>query len=239
MPDTTSVCRFTSAYGRFCRTWVKTSDNCYISQYDIEESAGMSSSNGNQESNMLLKHYQTQLNFLIAARSSNLIGQKAMDELDADDLDDCGPLDSEKSKREPPETDLPTPTSAVEPPIHSTPVTASTAELATPVPPPLNQIFKPTPSLHRRFLYNTTIGEEYVNCTVNSTSTDRAHGIKRVYEFDQAVYPQCGTVDHDVIMLFTTDFCWIRDDECWEQLLNQNLRADQFPHCEEFTDEVS
>jgi hypothetical protein len=120
------------------------------------------------------------------------------------------------------------------------------------------------PSLKRRYLYNTTIGEEYVNCTATSNATDRAHGIKRVYEFDQAVYPQCGTIDGDVIMLFTTDFCCeyalllffctiscfspgsgvltspgIRDDECWEQLLESNFRSETFTHCEHFTDEVS
>jgi hypothetical protein len=45
--------------------------------------------------------------------------------------------------------------------------------------------------LDRRYLYNTTIGEEYVNCT--TTASVNATRVKRVYEFGQEIIPQCGT----------------------------------------------
>ena len=115
-----------------------------------------------------------------------------------DDIEDCGPLDTELPPRWPPETEEPPPESSsvsTTTPVSAVPTAASTWSISS------------RHNLHRRFLYNTTIGEEYVNCTFSSNSTDRAHGIKRVYEFDQPVYPQCGTMDNNVIMLLTTDFC--------------------------------
>jgi len=56
-------------------------------------------------------------------------------------------------------------------------------------------------------LWETQIGEEYVNCTNTSLFFDRTSGVQKVYEFNQTVTPQCGTVDNNKIMLFTTDFC--------------------------------
>ncbi|KAK3214142.1 hypothetical protein GRF29_28g2126571, partial [Pseudopithomyces chartarum] len=102
-----------------------------------------------------------------------------------DDIEDCGPLDTELPPRWPPETEEPPPESSAvstTTPVSAVPTAASTWSISS------------RHNLHRRFLYNTTIGEE-------------AHGIKRVYEFDQPVYPQCGTMDNNVIMLLTTDFC--------------------------------
>lgn len=128
-----------------------------------------------------------------------------------DDLEDCGPLDTELPERIPPETETPIPTSAFAP--LPTPTTVLNPTGTSTSIESLNHRSL-HPSLSRRFLYNTTIGEEYVNCTETSNSTDRAHGIRHVYEFDQPVLPQCGTVDHFgphtdnyTIMLFTTDFC--------------------------------
>lgn len=121
-----------------------------------------------------------------------------------DDLEDCGPLDTELPERLPPDTDMPTPTSS---PLLPQPTTTAISEATSLARPKSNHPRSFEKSLTRRFLYNTTIGEEYVNCTFASNSTDRAHGIKRVYEFDQRIFPQCGTVDNGVIMLFTTDFC--------------------------------
>jgi hypothetical protein len=60
------------------------------------------------------------------------------------------------------------------------------------------------PGLQHDFLYNTTIGEEHVNCTATNNSTNRARESRRVYKFDQPILLKCGTVDNVVIMLRTS-----------------------------------
>lgn len=111
----------------------------------------------------------------------------------------------------------------------------------------LNKWKRPTttnlhPKLERRFLYNTTIGEEYVNCT--TTASIKPSRVKKVYEFGQHIIPQCGVVVYGDsgdahILLFTMDFCWVDDVDTDPQMLDVVLREKYFPHCEEFTDTVS
>ncbi|KAK7189867.1 hypothetical protein PSPO01_04257 [Paraphaeosphaeria sporulosa] len=282
-------------------TWLKTTDNCYVARYDVEEFADPSElpycgrvqqpewpkRNGRTRyysecyrmpylQDRARKYYKNNvdLNLLCVARNvtgyahevmgktyvgSYFLGRKLtlhstwyktnsdcfVHETGIwpieDDLEDCGPLDTELPERILPETETTIPTSA--PTLFPTPTTVlpNTAQSTS-----ASVASTDIHPLSRRFLYNTTIGEEYVNCTETSNSKDRVHGVRHVYEFDQPVFPQCGTVDqfgphpdNYTIMLFTTDFCWIRDDECWEQLLQSSLRSDHFPHCESFTDTVS
>lgn len=145
---------------------------------------------------------------------------------DESDLEDCGPIEpflqASDHLPEPTTSTVPIPsptTGPTTPPPAMTLTTLPSTQTATAVSAPF-----PTPSnatvtrraphtsrhnkLDRRLLWETSIGEEYVNCTTSSSYSDRAHGIKRVYEFNQTVTPQCGTVvENDNIMLFTTDFC--------------------------------
>jgi hypothetical protein len=51
--------------------------------------------------------------------------------------------------------------------------------------------------LQRRYLYNDTIGEEYVNCTANGWPTASPGRVVRLYEFRQEVILQCGSVAED------------------------------------------
>jgi hypothetical protein len=138
---------------------------------------------------------------------------------DESDLDDCGPIDPYLAATD----HLPEPTTSTAPiPSPTTvPTTQPPTQIITtipvPFPSPSNATvlrrapvnLAPRHKLDRRLLWNTYIGEEYVNCTTGNSFTDRAHGIKRVYEYNQTVTPQCGTVvgDKEDIMLFTTDFC--------------------------------
>lgn len=133
---------------------------------------------------------------------------------DESELDDCGPIYAylAPSDHQPESTTsadmLPSATAPATTPPPSLPATTTMV-----APPPTSsngtsvQVTPRSPKLNRRLLWKSTIGEEYVNCTSSSNATDRVHGIKRVYEFNQTVTPQCGTVDQDQIMLFTTDFC--------------------------------
>jgi hypothetical protein len=129
-------------------------------------------------------------------------------------LDDCGPIytNLQLSDHEPEATPVPD-----DPPFASASTTepsspsATTTPLDAPTPLPsdaaVTRKSPRSPKLNRRFLYTTQIGEEYVNCTGISAYDDRFTDVKRVYEFNQTVTPQCGTTSGDNIMLFTTDFC--------------------------------
>jgi hypothetical protein len=147
-------------------------------------------------------------------------------------LDDCGPLELEllPGSHEPDPTPEPTASPVPDPTLAPSPTPApappSNTTLRTTKPTVNHQAHAKNvaraPELQRRFLYNTTIGEEYVNCTSNSAFEDRSHGIIKVYEFNQTVIPQCGTevqygteVDNWHIMLFTTDFCCESTDYSW------------------------
>jgi hypothetical protein len=98
------------------------------------------------------------------------------------------------------------------------------------------------PKFSRRFLYNTTIGEDYVKCTV--AASIHPSRIKKVYEYGQEIIPQCGTYgDSDIanreIFLFTTDFCYVKDVETDPQVVDRAQTSAYFPHCENFVDTVS
>lgn len=119
-------------------------------------------------------------------------------------MEDCGPLDPRWEGRWPPDEEPDQPASSKEAPDLWITAGDSATESA------LEGLSSENHNaLHRRWLYNTDIGEEYVNCTNSSISADRATGVKRVYEYNETIYPQCGTYAPDTreIMLFTTDFC--------------------------------
>ncbi|KAF2684888.1 hypothetical protein K458DRAFT_267526, partial [Lentithecium fluviatile CBS 122367] len=197
-------------------TWLKTTDNCYVTQYDIEEYADTedlpycgyiepewthASARTKYYSECYyepyiegvpIKNYKYNINLDLTCaprigtdnsvlrdrkwyktNSNCYVHETTLDRVrDESDLDDCGPLYLNAH----PTDHLPEPTSTTEPAF-----------------PP------PTSTLNRRFLYTTTIGEEYVNCTTSSVASDRAHGIRRVYEFNQTVTPQCGTMSEGSI----------------------------------------
>jgi hypothetical protein len=98
---------------------------------------------------------------------------------DEDDLDDCGPVPTNMDPRD----HLPEP--EPEPPVEST----------TPAWGSLQETHLPAPHrLAPRRMYNTTAGEEYVNCTEKYAVGPNADlgRVKRIYEFGQRIVLQCG-----------------------------------------------
>ncbi|KAF2477954.1 uncharacterized protein BDR25DRAFT_308794 [Lindgomyces ingoldianus] len=128
---------------------------------------------------------------------------------DEQDLEDCGPI----PRRLDPDNRTPEPTpSATKMP------SAFPKPSATPTP---TAVVKP-PSTAKAI---TVVGEEYVNCTANGWPKDNPGRVVRQYEFGQEVILQCGSYGDtedlslsETIFLFTTDFCWIKDQETDPQL---------------------
>lgn len=96
---------------------------------------------------------------------------------DADELDDCGPL--------PP---------GLTPDDHVPETTTTTSSVVAKQTGGVREKGSRTGTgtgIGKRWLYNTTIGEEYVNCTEKASVMPSQ--TRRVYEFGQAVVPQCAT----------------------------------------------
>jgi hypothetical protein len=112
--------------------------------------------------------------------------------LDEDELDDCGPVPGrDPSNHDPPPAEsttvnlasTPTPSSIVKAPEVFSSERLDKRMICS-------KNFKR--DLSRRWLYNTTIGEEYVNCTSSASEVSPGRN-NRVYEFGQKVIPQCAT----------------------------------------------
>ncbi|CAI6331678.1 unnamed protein product [Periconia digitata] len=99
-------------------------------------------------------------------------------------------------------------------------------------------------SLERRWLWPTIIKEDYpVNCTTGSSFYNRWTNVTHVYHQNDTVNIQCAVKDYDdlsfTIMLFTTDFCYIRDYEVKPNLVSAITRSDRYPACGAYVDEVA
>ncbi|ORY13286.1 hypothetical protein BCR34DRAFT_649419 [Clohesyomyces aquaticus] len=262
-------------------TWLKTSDGCYVTQYDLKEYAGdytndlpycghvsprwtkaegrtryMTQCNlGPWVDRNVIKNYKYGVDLHLTCVSprvgEEILGKKKWYKTssncyvsettlwpveDEHDLDDCGPIPRRLSlvDRVPETTtvETSTPTPFPKPSVVSTPT-------ASPTPKSMTRTAAHVESRHkfqRRFLYNDTIGEEYVNCTANGFPPSNPGRVVRLYEFRHEVILQCGSMYNDTIFLFTTDFCWIKDAQTFEQLTTSTERTDYFPHCERFTD---
>ncbi|KAF2837751.1 hypothetical protein M501DRAFT_138052 [Patellaria atrata CBS 101060] len=82
--------------------------------------------------------------------------------------------------------------------------------------------------LDRRWLYNTTAGEDYVACRKDMANNSR---IVKFYEWAEQIVPQCGTYisngEHTLenILLLTTDFCYVKDIYTDPGLTESTLRC--------------
>jgi len=89
-------------------------------------------------------------------------------------------------------------------------------------------------SLSAKYLVNITVGEDWANCysSPNSTTGD----FVTRYRFDTEVWVQCWTEASDLTYWYeTTDFCYVREPDFWQSLGDL---AD-FPDCGLFTQNTS
>lgn len=190
-------------------TWLKTTDNCYINQIHLEEPAN-----------------------------------KAV-------IDNCGPVGfiqiNETGTQEPEgvaRLSIPVPASgkanikgapwshvlkrAASPAPEAEAEVEAEAEaaLAPPLPAPLAES---SAGLHKRFLINITVGEEYSACHEKPVGTSK---VLKQYEFGEEVWMQCfedvdTPIANETYWYKTTDFCFVREVEYFESLFDQY----RFPNC--------
>ncbi|KAF2661697.1 hypothetical protein K491DRAFT_710538 [Lophiostoma macrostomum CBS 122681] len=266
-------------------TWLKTEDNCYVTQYDLKEYDGdytvdllycgaISSDwtslhaktkymsecfNTPYVLRKRVKAYKNEVDLTLTCVTRNTTVTDDDDRFEImgsakwyktssncyvheatlyhveyeDELEDCGPTPGVDYYAHQPD-----------------PVTSSSLAPTATATPGLNATIFGTldkrSDLTRRWIYNTTIGEEYANCTEKATinnSTENA--VEQVFEFGQSIDVQCGTVeygegrDNYTIFLLTTDFCWVQDWMTDPNLIEAPLRQQAYPHCEVFTDTES
>ncbi|KAF2648284.1 hypothetical protein K491DRAFT_722715 [Lophiostoma macrostomum CBS 122681] len=156
---------------------------------------------------------------------------------DADELDDCGPA---RSDQDPHDHDPPTTTTTPTTTATATATTTAKAKAVT-APMPLwtksqseERDLEARGDLQRRFLYNTTAAEDYINCTTNASLAHPGQ-IERTYEYGEEIILQCGTYGDaypDKIFLLTTQFCYIKDNETDPTLFDSSDRWLYYPHCE-------
>jgi len=153
--------KLTDCAYRTLRTWLKTTDNCYVAQIGLTEKA------------------------------------------DKNDLDPCGPipfLEINNTYVEPdPEPD---------------------AKLATYLPATLHKAPQVADgNLHKRYLVNVTVGEDYALCHREPTSNST---VQRRYRWEQELWLQClerndDTPDfNETYWSLTTDFCFVRSVDLWQ-----------------------
>ncbi|PGH27624.1 hypothetical protein AJ80_00637 [Polytolypa hystricis UAMH7299] len=92
-------------------------------------------------------------------------------------------------------------------------------------------------TLKRRFLYETYVGEEYANCHLDHNPSSE---VGKVFQYNDTVTPQCGTYEDGTvgspIWLLTTDWCYVQDALMEPNLIDSVVRSENFPHCEYFVD---
>ncbi|KAH7319116.1 hypothetical protein BKA65DRAFT_95143 [Rhexocercosporidium sp. MPI-PUGE-AT-0058] len=184
-------------------TWVKTTDNCYIAQIHLEEPAD--------------KHI----------------------------LDNCGPIGFLQVNY----TD--TTAAPVEPDERIAKPASAQAELrgaswshvqqraaspepepeALPVPLPA-PLAEASAELHKRYLINITVGEDYAFCHKKPVGSSK---VVKKYEFGTGVWMQCyesteTTIANETYWYKTTDFCYVREVDFFESLFDQY----RFPACSLF-----
>lgn len=92
-------------------------------------------------------------------------------------------------------------------------------------------------SIWKRWLYSTTISDVYSNCYSDPISDSK---VTRVYSHGDEVVVQCatyGVVPEDYqIYLLTNHFCWVNDSLTSPTLVDDALRAERYPNCNLFID---
>ncbi|KAF7960792.1 hypothetical protein EAE96_000465 [Botrytis aclada] len=246
-------------------TWLRTSDDCYVTQYDLADYAGEyetdlsfcgqdstiehittapATTKYNTECNIcddnasceVIKYLKygtditvtcwTDLGGLVINDSTWLkttdncyVAQIGLEEpADKSELDYCGPVGFIQVNYTSPEKRAPSPLSSNK---------NSHGSLAKHSPPSSSH------DLHKRYLLNITVGEDYASCY--STPSSASQLVKN-YEWDHGVWVQCYVSVFDSPNLnetdwyLTTDFCYVREVDFWESLFDQY----RFPNCDLF-----
>lgn len=89
----------------------------------------------------------------------------------------------------------------------------------------------------KRWLYLTQIGEDSADCTSEASSTS---AVQQRLPFGNYIIVQCATYgaapETDQIFLLTDDFCWVNDTLTDPQLIDSTLRSQRYPNCIDFVD---
>ncbi|KAF3764166.1 hypothetical protein M406DRAFT_351611 [Cryphonectria parasitica EP155] len=93
---------------------------------------------------------------------------------------------------------------------------------------------------HKRWLYLTQIGDDQASCLAEPDSTSES---QHTYSFGEYIVVQCATysenlVDDNQIYLLTEDFCWVNDTLTDPTLIDDETRAERYPNCNLFVDTV-
>jgi hypothetical protein len=88
------------------------------------------------------------------------------------------------------------------------------------------------------YLVNVTVGEEYAYCRSCANTTCKT---EVTYEFDNEVWVQCiqntnnrpGDVGPSEYWVLTTDFCYVKNSDFWQDPAHDNYRM---PSCDKFED---
>ncbi|KAL2063261.1 hypothetical protein VTL71DRAFT_5066 [Oculimacula yallundae] len=184
-------------------TWVKTTDNCYIAQIHLEEPADKETLDNCGPIGFIQVNYTDAR--VAPAQKNQLIPASASRKANIK-----GASWSRVQQRE---------ASAA----------AEAEALPVPIPAPLAEA---SAQLHKRYLINITVGEDYADCHQKTVGTSK---VVKKYEFGSEVRMQCyvstdSTVANESYWYKTTDFCYVREVDFFESLFDQY----RFPACSLF-----
>lgn len=176
------------------RTWVKTTDNCYINQIHLEEPADKDILDNCGPIGFLQVNYtDTQA---APVQADELIQKPASGQSKIK-----GASWSHVSQR----------AASPEPEPEPAPLPAPLAEASA--------------ELHKRYLINITVGEDYAFCHQKPVGTSK---VVKKYEFGTGVWMQCyestdSTIANESYWYKTTDFCYVREVDFFESLFDREF----------------
>lgn len=179
-------------------TWLKTTDNCYIAQIHLEEPANKDILDNCGPIGFLQVNYTD--TEAAPVEEDELIQKPASGQADLK-----GASWSQVKQR------------AASPEPEPEPEAAP-----APIPEPLAEA---SGELHKRYLINITVGEDYAFC--HRTPVGTAKVVKK-YEFGTGVRMQCyentgSTVANETYWYKTTDFCYVREVDFFESLFDREF----------------
>ncbi|QSZ37570.1 hypothetical protein DSL72_008668 [Monilinia vaccinii-corymbosi] len=250
-------------------TWLRTSDDCYVTQYDLAAYAGEyetdlsfcghdstlehittapATTKYNTECNIcddntscevvkylkygtditvtcwtdlgaLVINDRTEKRTWLKTTDNCYVAQIGLEEAaDKTEIDYCGPVGFLQ-------LNYTSPVKRAGSPLH---LQTSPRSLAKKSPTP-----SPSHDLHKRYLLNITVGEDYARCYETPSSSSR---LVTSYEWDHGVWVQCyedsfaNPNPNETSWYLTTDFCYVREVDFWESLYDQY----RFPNCNLF-----
>ncbi|CZT47113.1 uncharacterized protein RSE6_07642 [Rhynchosporium secalis] len=179
-------------------TWVKTTDNCYVAQIHLEEPANKAVLDNCGPIGFIQVNYTTNV-AVASARKDQLIPASANSKAKVK-----AASWSRVQQREA--------LAAAE---------AEAGALPAPIPAPLAEA---SAELHKRYLINITVGEDYAYCHEKTVGTSK---VLKKYEFGKEVRMQCyvstdSTVANESYWYKTTDFCYVREGDFFESLFDRS-----------------